>query len=177
MKALCERKEQRQTPELIVYNVRNAMAVHVILSSEEHYLWTTDSVRTSQALNYISTSYWKERNLSEVSYLVEDTLLHALKVKNNVMQVGNYRIARVGYYKDAPLPSVVPDTPLDVDALLLQRGSTVPLSQLLRYYSPAVLILDASLSYQRKQEYYDAAQEVGLVAHDIAENGAFRVPI
>ena len=177
MKALCERKEQRQTPELIVYNVRNAMAVHVILSSEEHYLWTTDSVRTSQALNYISTSYWKERKLREVSCLVEDTLLHALKVKHSVMQVGHYRIARVGYYKEVPLPSVVPDTPLVVDALLLQRGSTVPLSQLLRYYSPAVLILDASLSNQRKQEYYDAAQEVGLVAHDIAENGAFRVPI
>ena len=177
IKALHERIQRKQTPELIVYNARNAMAVHVILSSEEHYLWTTDSIRVSQALNYISTSYWKERNLREVSYLVEDTLLHALKVKNNVMQVGNYRIARVGYYKDAPLPSVVPDTPLDVDALLLQRGSTVPLSQLLRYYSPAVLILDASLSSQRKQEYFDAAQAVGLTAFDIAENGAYRVPI
>lgn len=175
--ALHERRMEEKASELIVYNTRNAHAVHVVLSPEEHYLWTTDSARTAQALNYISTSYWADRKLQKVQYLVTDTLLSALKIKDEVLQVGDYRIARVGYYKDAPLPSTVPPKPLIVGALLLQRGCTTPLPQLLRYYSPSVLVLDASLNHQRRCEYSDAARKAAITLYDVSETGAFRVPM
>ena len=177
MVALWERRGKEGDSELIIYNTRNAMAVHVLLSSEEYYLWTADSVRAEQALNYISTSYWDARNMQQVRYLMTDTWLPALKIKGGVMQVGTYRLAKVGYYKEAPLPPVAPRVPFPVDALLLQRGCTAPLPELLRYYSPSVLVLDASLNGQRRREYLDAAQTAGINIYDVSENGAFRVPM
>ena len=115
--------------------------------------------------------------MQQVRYLMTDTLLPSLKIKGGVMQVGTYRLAKVGYYKEAPLPPIAPRVPLPVDALLLQRGCIVPLAELLRYYSPSVLVLDASLNSQRRHEYLDAAQTAGINIYDVSENGAFRVPM
>ena len=175
MMALHERRAIAHTPQLLIYNVRNAMAVHVVPTPEAHYLWSADSIRTSQALAYISDSYWNNQGWGAPNYVHSDTLLGGIKVRKGVMQAGDFRLARVGYYKDAPLPSVAPTTPLPVDALLLQRGSVAPLSSVLNYYAPSMLILDASMGVHRKQQYKEEATVYKLPVYDIAEQGAFMV--
>jgi hypothetical protein len=149
------------------------MAVHVVPTPEAHYLWTADSVRASQALAYISDSHWNNQGWGAPNYVHSDTLLGGIKVRKGVMQAGDFRLARVGYYKDAPLPSVAPTTPLPVDALLLQRGSVAPLSRVLNYYAPSMLILDASMGVHRKQQYKEDATVYKLPVYDIAEQGAY----
>ena len=176
-KALYERRAEAHAPQLIIYNVRNAMAVHVVRSAEAHYLWTADSARAQQALAYVSDTYWEKNAWSAPRYLSTDTLLDGVKVRSGVMQAGGYRMARLGYYKDAPLPPSAPTIPLPVDALLLLRGSVTPLAQVLRYYAPATIILDASMGAHRKQVYKAEATASGLPVYDIAEQGAFIVSL
>ena len=173
MMALHERRAIEHTPQLIIYNTRNAMAVHVVSTPEAHYLWTSDTIRTSQTLAYISDSYWNNQGWGAPHYLHSDTLLSGIKVRKGVMQAGDFRLARLGYYQEAPLPSVAPMNPLPVDALLLQRGSVAPLSRVLNYYAPSMLILDASMGVHRKQQYKEEATVYKLPVYDIAEQGAY----
>ena len=175
--ALQERKTARERAQVLVYNVRNAMAVHVVLPSDASYLWTSDSVRTQQALRYVADTYWRSCGWTSPSSLQGDTLLSALKVCGSVMQVGSYRIARVGHYKDAPLPSEVPATPLKVDALCLQRGVTHSLSHIMRYYAPSTVVLDASLSQSRRKGYIEEAEVLKIPVFDVAERGAWVVTL
>ena len=165
------------TPELIIYNTRHAMAVHTILSPQCSYLWTTDSVRTSEALHYIASSYWQKRSLPQPHNIVGDTLLPSLMTRDNLLQVGEFRLSRVGYYKDAPLPATPPSTPLSVNALLLYRGCTEDLTRILQFYNPSLIILDASMSGSRRQNYSSAAKDKGIPIYDVSENGAYKYPL
>ena len=177
MVALWERRGKEGDSELIIYNTRNAMAVQVVLSRYTHYLWTADSARALRALSYIADTHWKACGLYAPKCLQGDTVLEGVKLRGGVMQTGGYRMARLGYYADAPLPPSAPPVPLTVDALLLQRGSVTPLAQVLRYYAPATIILDASLGAHRKQVYKEEATASGLPVYDIAEQGAFIVSL
>ena len=176
-KVLYERREEARAPQLIIYNARNSMAVHVVRSADANYLWTTDSARAQQALAYVSDTYWEKNAWSAPRYLSTDTLLDGIKVRGGVMQAGDYRMARLGYYKEAPLPPSAPTTPLPVDVLLLQRGCVTPLSNALRYYAPTVIVLDASLSATRRQTYLEEALTLGIPTYDIATQGAFVAPL
>lgn len=175
--ALQARKEEQNCARLIIYNVRNALAVHVVVSPESSFLWSADSVRTRQALRYVSDSYWRACNFSPPMIVKGDTVVSPLKVSGNVMQAGSYRLARVGHPQEAHLPNVVPYAPLRVDALLLQRGVTHSLSHVLRYYAPAVVILDASLSSARREAYAEEAKACGVNLYDVSECGAFVVEL
>jgi hypothetical protein len=93
------------------------------------------------------------------------------------MQMGARRVARVGYYKVAPLPGRVPQQPLAVDVLVVQRGATKALDQLLDYYAPQYLVLDASLTQRRREEYVRAADSLGVACHDVSRDGAFFLPL
>ena len=168
---------ERATPELIIYNTRNAMAMHTILSAHRSYLWTTDSVRTSEALHYIASSYWQKRKLPPPYYIVGDTVLPSLMTRENLLQVGDFRLSRVGYYKDAPLPATPPSSPLSVHALLLYRGCTADLTRILQFYNPSMIVLDASMSASRRRSYSSAANDKGIPVYDVSEDGAYRLPL
>lgn len=164
-------------PSIWVYNERHGQAVHAVCSRDVSYLWTDDAVRTEVALRSVRKQFWDEVNLRAPIYIMSDTLVEEGGFCGQVMQMGVRRVARVGYYKVAPLPGQVPQQPLAVDVLVVQRGATKALDQLLNYYAPQCLVLDASLSQLRRGEYVRAADSLGVACHDVSRDGAFFLPL
>lgn len=164
-------------PTIWIYNTLKAEAVHVLIDEREHYLWSTDSARTDSALSYIKQHHWEAQQLERPIYLNTDTVLTSLCIYGQVMQVGQHRIAKVGYWKTAPLPQREPQMPLKVDALWLTRGATVPLPKILKFYTPQMLIFDASLSDKRKQLYQQTADSLHIPTHDIKREGAYMLRV
>ncbi|MBO5703859.1 MAG: ComEC/Rec2 family competence protein [Bacteroidaceae bacterium] len=164
-------------PALWIYNSPKAEAVHVVVNPQEHFLWTHDRHRTEKALSFVAKDYWKTEGLAAPIFLLGDTLLPALSVVKQVMVVGPCTIARVGHRSTYPLPSAAPEKPLNVEVLVLQRGATAPLAQILKYYHPRTIVLDASLSEAHRMMYAQAAQQLAINIHDIKQNGAFQLKI
>ena len=160
-----------------MYNERRGQAVHAVCSRDVSYLWTDDAVRAEVALRRVRKQFWDEANLRAPIYIMSDTLVEEGGFCGQVMQMGARRVARVGYYKVAPLPRQVPQQPLAVDMLVVQRGATKALARLLDYYAPQCLVLDASLSQRRRDEYVRAADSLGVVCHDVSSDGAFFLPL
>ncbi len=164
-------------PGIWVYNERHGLAVHVVCGRDVSYLWTDDAVRAEAALRRVRKQFWDEARLRAPIYIMSDTLVEEGGFCGQVMQMGVRRVAKVGYYKVAPLPRQVPQQPLAVDVLVVQRGATKPLAQLLNYYAPQCLVLDASLTQRRREEYVRAADSLGVACHDVSKDGAFFLPL
>ncbi len=163
-------------PGVYIYNERKAMAVHAVCSPEQSYVWTDNASRADTALRHVRNHFWNKAGLKLPIYIMRDTIVGEGAFLGQVMQVGERRIARVGYYKVAPLPNLQPERPLPVDVLIVQRGATHPLTEMLNYYSTKKLVLDASLSRQRRNDYQRAADSLDVACHDVAEDGAFFLP-
>ena len=159
-----------------IYNERRAMAVHAVCSAERSYVWTDNASRADTALHYVRNYFWNKAGLKTRIHVIRDTIVSEGAFLGQVMQIGERRIARVGYYKVAPLPKRQPNQPLPVDVLIVQRGATHSLAEMLNYYSAKKLVLDASLSKQRRNDYQRAADSLGVACHDVAEDGAFFLP-
>ena len=88
-----------------------------------------------------------------------------------VLQSPSGRVAKV----DRPLPAGRPSHRLGVRYLWMCRGARGSLTEWIRLYEPAEVVLDATLPDYYRRQYLREAADLGLAVHDISREGALRV--
>ena len=163
----------RVSPCLVFYNLRSATAVHFLSSAEESYLWTPDSVVCDSALRYVRKTFWEKKRMAEPVWLTSPVVHKDIAWVGSVISFGGKRIALpVADFSAAP-----PAKPFRVDYLLISGKDDFDLSQLLAYYEPQLIVLDASLHYARAKRYAERATTLGLSVYNIREQGALVCPL
>lgn len=156
-----------ELPRMVFYQTFSAPTLHVIVSAERSFLWTTRPEKARQALAGVKASFWEPNGMAEPCLLRGDTLARGLHYAPHVLADD---MRRVGLLYE-PLPSSE-GNPLRVSHLFLVRGYNRPLREALDAFRPDTLVLDASLSDFYRRRYHREAAGIGLPVHDLRRDGA-----
>lgn len=159
-------------PRLIFYNNGRCTALHCIVSERKSYLWTPCPDSIGDGMAYIRRTYWEAEGLDPV-LLRDPSRYRELALRSDLLFFGGKRIALPG---ENLLPRVPPQ-PVSVDYLFVCRHSRGRLEQWLRRYRPVTVVLDASLSEDRRKRLRRGAEQRRLSVRDLAREGAFIVPL
>lgn len=162
---------RRHTPSLLFYNKYPVPAVHLLVSDSEAYLWSTDCVKAEMALADVRRVYWKSNGWTAPSRLDTAVSRGALYYDGWIMDFYGCRVA----FCCRRLPLGKPDAPLPVDYLFLTRGIWADLSELLEYFRPRTILLDANLPRSAYLKYKEEVRKWGGKSHDLREQGALEV--
>lgn len=163
----------RVSPCLVFYHLRSATAVHCIVSAKESYIFTPDSAACDTALQYVRKTFWEKKHMAAPRWLTASEQRRNVAFVGGVLSFGGKRVAipAIGLSKSPP------EQPLPVDYLLLSGKDFFNLSQLLLYYEPQQVVLDATLHYARAKRYSEWAAALGLPVYNVREQGALVCPL
>lgn len=171
--AMCGRRARHTSPRLVFYNLRTVPAVHAISSARCSYLWSERPALAERALASVRRTYWEAEGMSAPVWLSGGMEAPGMRFCDGLLCFGTLRVALpVGR-----LPRACPESPLQVDYLLLSKGTDAGLDLLLRHFRPASVVLDSSLPERRRRGYELAARACGLDVHDMCEEGALVVEV
>ena len=160
-------------PQLVFYHSRAVPVVHVMLSPQMTYLWTPSPQLAGPALKGVERNYWKPLGLSAPQWLPDTVRMPAVVCRGDLFSFCGRRVALV----HGRMSRWKPDSPLKVDYLMLSRGSRSGLEDILKFYCPARLILDATLTDFYRSKYLREAAGFHLPVHDMAREGALCVAL
>lgn len=166
-------RPHRLQPQLICYDAGTVPLVHLLFSADRSYIWSPDTLRAQRFLPSVRRSFWEEAQIAPPQWMVATATSSDFYFDTSLLSVAGCRFAFV-YDR---LPKGKPRQALAVDYLLLARGARSPLSEVLQYYRPRHLILDASLSEAARERYARSARQLGLSVADIAELGGYCVDL
>lgn len=163
-------QQNRVQPSIICYNTYRIPAVHFITSTDESVLWSTHPERADSALVVVERNYWTPLHIASPRFISSaDSICGTVSQYGAVLSFRKYRLAVV----DDKFRPYYPSRPLYVDAMLLSRGSKYRLSELLRTYSPHLVILDGSLTPYYRNRYIEEISTLHIPYHDMNVHGAF----
>lgn len=160
-------------PRLVFYHSRAVPVVHAMLSPQMTYLWTPSPQLAGSALKGVERNYWKPLGLSAPQWLPDTVRMPAVVCRGDLFSFCGRRVALV----HGRMSRWKPASPLKVDYLMLSRGSRSGLEDILKFYCPARLILDATLTDFYRSKYLREAAGFHLPVHDMAREGALCVAL
>ena len=72
------RRSHQLTPQIVFYQNYHAPALHLIVSKERSYLWSTAIERADSTLGYVKRTFWRREQLSAPCLLRGDTMTENL---------------------------------------------------------------------------------------------------
>lgn len=162
--------ERPHHPAFYIYDVKRYPAVHYVASPQSTYLWGN---RPDSALLRISEdtkTWWRQCGWSEPQ-LLRDTVFQDNRVATVPLcaSFGEMRVAMI--CESVRRKSV--NVPLQVDILLMARGSCDSLHYALRLFRPREVVLDASLGEFYRDCYLKECSARQIPCYDIAERGVY----
>lgn len=161
----------RPHSSLVFYNVRGCPAVHCIRDDGRSWLSYADSLSDKHRLRTVAANYWNRHQLLppiEVSADYQNTDFNCRQ------QIISYHGCRICMVTDNRWRNKSVASPLYINYMYLCKGYNGHLKELTRLFSPACIILDASLSDYRKQLFKDECRELGFHFISLSEEGSVR---
>ncbi len=88
-------------------------------------------------------------------------------------QFKDYRIVRI----TRPLPTHIASRRLKLDAVIISGNPDITMSQLLKCYDPAQIILDGSNKFYRTKKWIHELDTLRIPCHDVMKDGAWLVDL
>ena len=189
-------------PSLLIYPTSGVTTLHLIAPDGNSWLFTSDTLRAQAALRQVAHDDWTPQGL-KIHWLPFSVLENALPSNSKLSSsstlstssssssvsstnsssatsvpllaphcivYGGQRIAIV----DSRLSYAFPQQPLSVDILLVGHDVHRPLSHLLCYYRPKVLVLSAAMSDFYRRQYLSDAAHLHLACCDVQQQPLFQ---
>lgn len=182
-------------PSLLIYPTLGVTTLHLIAPDGNSWLFASDTLRAKGALRQVAHDDWAPQGLK--IHWLPFSVLESAQPSNNKLSssstlstssssssisstnsssatstpllaphcivYGGQRIAIV----DSRLSYAFPQQPLPVDILLVGHDVHRPLSHLLCYYRPKVLVLSAAMSDFYRRQYLSDAAHLHLACYDV----------
>lgn len=189
-------------PSLLIYPTSGVTTLHLIAPDGNSWLFASDTLRAKAALRQVAHDDWAPQALK--IHWLPFSVLENFQPSNNKLSssstlstsssssfisstntssatsapllaphcivYGGQRIAIV----DSRLSYAFPQQPLPVDILLIGHDVHRPLSHLLCYYRPKVLVLSAAMSDFYRRQYLSDAAHLHLPCHDVQQQSLFQ---
>ncbi len=189
-------------PSLLIYPTLGVTTLHLIAPDGNSWLFASDTLRAKAALRQVAHDDWDPQGL-KIHWLPFSVLENAQPSNNKLSSsstlstssssssisstnsssatstpllaphcivYGGQRIAIV----DSRLSYAFPQQPLPVDILLVGHDVHRPLSHLLCYYRPKVLVLSAAMSDFYRRQYLSDAAHLHLACYDVQQQPLFQ---
>lgn len=172
-------------PSLLIYPTSGVTTLHLIAPDGHSWLFASDTLRAKAALRQVAHDDWALQGL-KIHWLpfsvLETTSSSSISSTNSssatsvpllaphCIVYGGQRIAIV----DSRLSYAFPQQPLPVDILLIGHDVHRPLSHLLCYYRPKVLVLSAAMSDFYRRQYLSDAAHLHLACCDVQQQPLFQ---
>lgn len=189
-------------PSLLIYPTSGVTTLHLIAPDGNSWLFASDTLRAKAALRQVAHDDWAPQALkihwlpfsvlenfqpsnnklsssstlstsSSSSFISSTNTSSATSVPllaPHCIVYGGQRIAIV----DSRLSYAFPQQPLPVDILLIGHDVHRPLSHLLCYYRPKVLVLSAAMSDFYRRQYLSDAAHLHLACCDVQQQPLFQ---
>lgn len=189
-------------PSLLIYPTSGVTTLHIIAPDGNSWLFASDTLRAKAALRQVAHDDWDLQGLkihwlpfsvlenfqpsnsklssssalstsSSSSFISSTNTSSATSVPllaPHCIVYGGQRIAIV----DSRLSYAFPQQPLPVDILLIGHDVHRPLSHLLCYYRPKVLVLSVAMSDFYRRQYLSDAAHLHLPCHDVQQQPLFQ---
>ncbi len=189
-------------PSLLIYPTSGVTTLHLIAPDGNSWLFASDTLRAKAALRQVAHDDWDPQGLK--IHWLPFSVLESAQPSNNKLSssstlstssssssisstnsssttsvpllaphcivYGGQRIAIV----DSRLSYAFPQHPLPVDILLVGHDVHRPLSHLLCYYRPKVLVLSAAMSDFYRRQYLSDAAHLHLACYDVQQQPLFQ---
>lgn len=172
-------------PSLLIYPTSGVTTLHLIAPDGNSWLFASDTLRAKAALHQVAHDDWAPQGLKIhwLPFSVLETTSSSFIFSTNTSSTtsvpllaphcivyGGQRIAIV----DSRLSYAFPQHPLPVDILLVGHDVHRPLSHLLCYYRPKVLVLSAAMSDFYRRQYLSDAAHLHLACYDVQQQPLFQ---
>ncbi len=177
-------------PSLLIYPTSGVTTLHLIAPDGNSWLFASDTLRAKAALRQVAHDDWAPQGLkihwlpfsvlenfqpsnsklSSSSTLSTSSATSVPLLAPHCIVYGGQRIAIV----DSRLSYAFPQQPLPVDILLIGHDVHRPLSHLLCYYRPKVLVLSAAMSDFYRRQYLSDAAHLHLACYDVQQQPLFQ---
>lgn len=168
------RAARRTVPQIVFYNSPSTPAVQFIASPGRTWIWTEerDSLMADEALAPVAGRFWSRRGITAHPYVAGALNTPELKAREQIFHFGGLSTAIVS---DNRWERRHPKHPISVDYLYLTRGFRGQLAGI--GFRPRTVVLDASLSENRRRQIARQCRAAHVPYYDIALQGALIVKL
>ena len=160
------------TNSIIIYNQRNAPAVHCIDASGQSWIVNADSTDHYLQLKKTMGRYWNRLRLDEPVSLMNDFSNEKLTLCNSIISYAGRNICIIA---DDRWKNQQSSTPLFVDDIYLCKGYTGTIAGLNRLFNTNRIIFDASVSSYRHSKYMAECDSLGLPYISLSTQGSLNL--
>lgn len=161
----------RPCPSLVFYNVRGCPAIHCIAEDGTSWLNYADTLSDKRRLQAVAANYWRRHQL-----------LPPIEVTADCQNVDFCRHQQIVFYHGCRICMVTDNrwrnksaaSPLFINYMYLCKGYNGRLEELTGLFSPSCILLDASLSDDRKQFFREECKRLHLHFITLSEEGSVR---
>ena len=161
----------RPCPGLVFYNVRGCPAIHCIAEDGTSWLNYADTLSDKRRLQAVAANYWRRHQL-----------LPPIEVMADCQNVDFCRHQQIVFYHGCRICMVTDNrwrnksaaSPLFINYMYLCKGYNGRLEELTGLFSPSCILLDASLSDDRKQLFRKECERLHLHFITLSEEGSVR---
>lgn len=161
----------RPHSSLVFYNVRSCPVVHCIGEDGRSWLSYADTLSDKHRLRTVAANYWSRHKLQS-----------PIEITTDYQNVDFCRHQQIIFYHGCRICMVTDNrwrnksvvSPLSIHYMYLCKGYSGRLEELTRLFSPSCILLDASLSENRKQLFREECERLGLHFISLSEEGSVR---
>ena len=169
--------ELSRTKKIIVFNSRRNSVISIdanedILIADRYFF---DNNKNSEYLlkPYLQATKRMNRALCRVfidDFNIRDTILNPLFVRNNFMQVGNFRFLLVS---NDTINRYNAKQKIKLDYLILSKNVNINVSDLMKYFKFRKLIFDSSNKLYRVSKWIKECEKLQIPYHDVNSEGSW----
>lgn len=161
----------RPCPSLVFYNVRGCPAIHCIAEDGTSWLNYADTLSDKRRLQAVAANYWRRHQLLPPIEVTADCQNVDFCRHQQIVFYHGYRICMV---TDNRWRNKSAASPLFINYMYLCKGYNGRLEELTGLFSPSCILLDASLSDDRKQFFREECKRLHLHFITLSEEGSVR---
>lgn len=161
-----------QTPYILFYNSKDCPAVQLVYSSDESYLLSPETDSVIPRLKYVAHNYWRKHKMQSPYLLPE------IYKDEHVTQhwgIVSFQGKQLCLLNDASWSHLRRSELLPLDYLYVCKGFKGRLPEVMKTFSPKLVVLDASLGTIRLRSLKKDCATLCISCIDLSENGALKV--
>lgn len=166
----------RLKPQIVFYSSYGTTPIHFIQSSNHSYLWNPsnkDGISNDKLIFQLEENFWQRHHIKPPIVAQKELSEEDCYIHDEIAMFGDKKIARINSNKRTSHLK----EPLNIDFLLIERGSKSPLTIILQYYRPKLIVLSSSLSEYVRNKYEREARHYHLKTYDMSKEGALQIPL
>lgn len=167
-----EHKTQPMPRGIQFYNLRGGTAIHLMQESGKSYLFTRGNQNIEEQMDRIEADYWNRMKWNNPIRITENDRYDDVYVRHGICQWGDKRIAII---YDNSWKKLETKCPLMVDYLYLCATFKGSMDELAHLFSPQLVVMEASISFDKKEQYVTSCKQQGWEVRDLYQTGAFFV--